>query len=148
MKHVRLVIGMILLCALNVVARPSDAAQLMAQRHHLMPVPAAVQFQSGRLKIDATFTVAVVGPADMRLEAAIQRAARRLEGRTGFTFTRALATDAPSATLRVECRGPGLPLPSLNEDESYSLDVSDRQASLQAATTVGALRGLETFLQL
>ncbi|MFL6212772.1 MAG: beta-N-acetylhexosaminidase [Blastocatellia bacterium] len=148
MKHAKLAIGMFLLCALNAAARPGDAAQVMTQRHHLMPVPAAVQFQSGRLKIDASFTVAVVGQADARLEAGIQRAVRRLEGRTGFTFTRALATDAQAATLRVECKGPGLPLPSLNEDESYTLDVNDRQATLQAATTVGALRGLETFLQL
>jgi hexosaminidase len=148
MKHVRLAIGMILLCTLNAAAQPGDAARLAAQRRHLMPVPAAVQFQSGRLKIDASFTVAVVGQADTRLDAAIQRAARRLEGRTGFTFTRGLASDAQGATLRVECRGPGLPLPSLNEDESYSLDVNDRQATLRAATTVGALRGLETFLQL
>jgi hexosaminidase len=148
MKNAKLAIGMLLLCALGAAARPGDAAQIVAQRHHLMPVPSAVQFQPGRLKIDAAFTVAMAGPADSRLEAGIQRAARRLEGRTGLTFTRALATDAQAATLRVECRGPGLPLPSLNEDESYTLEVNDRQASLQAATTVGALRGLETFLQL
>ena len=107
MKHAKLAISMLLLFALNAAARPGDAAQVIAQRHHLMPVPAAVQFQSGRLKIDATFTVAMVGPADARLEAGIQRAARRLEGRTGFTFTRALASDTQAATLRVECKGPG-----------------------------------------
>src|ERR1051325_3160671 len=121
MKNAKLAIGMLLLCALNAAARRGDAAQGMGQRHHLMPVPSAVQFQSGRLKIDAAFTVAVVGPADTRLEAGIQRAARRLEGRTGFPSARPLATDARAATRRVECRGPGLPLPSLNEDESYTL---------------------------
>jgi hexosaminidase len=36
----------------------------------------------------------------------------------------------------------------VDEDESYSLEVSDRQAMLRAPTVVGALRGLETFLQL
>ncbi|HKP11177.1 MAG TPA: family 20 glycosylhydrolase, partial [Blastocatellia bacterium] len=148
MKHAKLAIGMLILCALNTTARPVDPPQTMSQQHHLMPVPAAVQFQAGRLKIDAAFAVGVVGRADARLEAGIQRAARRLEGRTGFTFSRTLATDPQAAALRVECKGPGSPVPSLNEDESYNLDVSDRQAVLKAATVVGALRGLETFLQL
>ena len=148
MKHAKLAIGMLILCALNTTARPGDSPQAIRPQHHLMPVPAAVQFQAGRLKIDASFTVGVAGRADARLEAGIQRAARRLEGRTGFTFSRAVAGDAQAATLRVECKGPGLPVPSLNEDESYTLDVSERQAALKAATVVGALRGLETFLQL
>ena len=39
-------------------------------------------------------------------------------------------------------------MPSVEEDESYTLEVNERQAVLRAATVVGALRGLETFLQL
>ena len=113
-----------------------------------MPVPAAIQFQTGRLKIDASFTAATAGHTDARLEAAIHRAARRLEGRTGFEFSRALSSDRSSATLLVECKGPGAAVPSVREDESYSLDVSDKQAVIEAATVVGAIRALETFLQL
>jgi hexosaminidase len=61
---------------------------------------------------------------------------------------RGLASDAASATLVVEAKGPGRAIPSVEEDESYTLEVSDTQASLKAATVVGLLRGLETFLQL
>jgi hexosaminidase len=148
MKGAKITIAIILLCVLKASAQPQQSSQPMPLRHHLMPVPAAVQFQSGRLNIDASFAVAIVGHADARLEAGTQRAARRLEARTGLTFARTQATDAQAATLRIECRGPGLPVPSVNEDESYALDVSDKQALLKAATAVGALRGLETFLQL
>src|SRR5919107_1717797 len=42
----------------------------------------------------------------------------------------------------------GHAVPSVEEDESYTLDVTDKQAALRAPTVVGALRGLETFLQL
>ena len=42
----------------------------------------------------------------------------------------------------------GKTIPKLGDDESYTLDVSDRQAHLTAPTTVGAMRGIETFLQL
>ena len=39
-------------------------------------------------------------------------------------------------------------MPSLEEDETYALEVSERQAFINAPTVVGILRGLETFLQL
>lgn len=143
----RLFIIVFLLCALRGSAQQIDSAQPMPQ-HHLMPVPASLRFQAGRLKIDATFTAAVDGHTDTRLEAAISRAARRLEGRTGFEFARAQTTDPQSATLLIQCKGPGKTVPSVTEDESYSLDVTEKQAALKAATVVGALRGLETFLQL
>ncbi|MFP5262839.1 MAG: beta-N-acetylhexosaminidase [Blastocatellia bacterium] len=148
MKNTRFVIASLLLCALNTPARQTGPAGPLSRQHRLMPVPASVQLQPGRLKIDASFRVAAAGHTDARLEAAINRAARRLEGRTGFEFSRAPSGDARSAALVIECQGPGSEVPSLKEDESYSLDVSDKQAVLKAATVVGALRGLETFLQL
>ncbi len=144
----KLVIALLLLCALGILSQQSGSAQTASPQHRLMPVPASVQFQTGRLKIDASFTAAAQGHTDARLEAAIHRAARRLEGRTGFEFSRAQAAASQSTTLLIECKGPGKPVPSIAEDESYSLDVSERQAVLKAATVVGAMRGLETFLQL
>ncbi len=118
------------------------------QSHHLMPVPATVRFQSGRLALPAAFTVATKGHTDDRLKGGIDRMARRLESATGQTYARGVAADAATATLVVECQGPGAAVPKIGEDESYSLDVSATQATLRAPTVVGALRGLETFLQL
>lgn len=123
------------------------------QSHHLMPVPATVRFQSGRLALPSAFTVATKGHTDDRLRGGIDRMARRLEAATGQTYARgaaaaAVAADAATATLVVECQGPGAAVPKLGEDESYTLDVSATQATLRAPTVVGALRGLETFLQL
>ena len=148
MKVTKVAIVLLLLCSLDVSARQVETSQTVSRHHRLMPVPASFQFLAGRLKIDGSFTVATDGHTDARLEAGIYRAARRLEGRTGFEFARALASDSQTATLFIQCKGPGSPVPSIREDESYSLDVSDKQAVLNAATVVGALRGLETFLQL
>jgi hexosaminidase len=148
MKNTKLIITLLLLGALKASAQQPFSHQPGPRQHRLMPVPASVQFQTGRLKIDASFTVGITDHKDARLEAAIHRAARRLEGRTGFEFKRAPADDPRTATLVIECKGPGRAVPSLREDESYSLEVSDRRAILNAATVVGVLRGLETFLQL
>src|SRR5262245_52486639 len=141
MKRIKFVIALLLLCALNIPAQQAESARSQLWQHRLMPVPASIQFQAGRLKIDASFSVAVSGHTDARLAAAIHRVSRRLEGRTGFEFSRELSNDRQAATLVVECQGPGKDVPSVKEEESYSLDVSDKQAALKAATVVGAIRG-------
>ena len=129
---------------------PNAAAQTPAPaaRHNLMPVPAGIRFKQGRLAVDKTFTVAATGHVDERLRAGLDRAMRRLEGRTVLELARGLSTDAATAKLLVEARGPGKTVPAVDEDESYTLEVNERQAVLRAPTVVGALRGLETFLQL
>lgn len=116
--------------------------------HHMMPVPASVKFLEGRLAVSEAFTVATQGYSDGRLTAAISRALRRLEGRAGFSLPRELSADAVSATLLIECKSAGYSIPSADEDESYSLEVSAKQAAMRANTVVGAIRGLETLLQL
>src|SRR5215212_4887208 len=138
----------VLLLACFVGASAQTSAPPAAARHHLMPVPASAQFGAGRLAVTKSFTVAAAGHVDERLRAGVERAMRRLEGRTVMEFARGLGREAGAATLVIDCKGPGRAVPSVEEDESYTLGVTDRQASLRAPTVVGALRGLETFLQL
>ena len=116
---------------------------------NLMPVPASVKFQSeDRLSVDGSFKVATRGHADDRLKAAIARFVKRLEGRTVLTLAPGLAVDDQMTQLIVHCDGPGRNVPAVSENESYRIDITDRQAILKAPTVVGAIRGLETLLQL
>lgn len=126
---------------------PQTGKDLMS-RHSLMPVPASVEFGDGRLAVATSFTVAVKGKSDARLTAAIDRTMRRLEGRTGFTLQREFVEDPNVATLVIQAHAPGHTVPSVDENESYSLVVTEERATLEAPTVVGAMRGLETFLQL
>ncbi|HEX8282474.1 MAG TPA: family 20 glycosylhydrolase [Pyrinomonadaceae bacterium] len=147
MKAHKLISALLLLsCFANTAAQ--TPAPTAAVRHNLMPVPASVRFGAGRLRVDKAFTVAATGAVDERLRAGVDRAVRRLEGRTVLEVARGLSSSPATATLLVEARGPGRAVPSVDEDESYTLEVTERQAALRAATVVGALRGLETFLQL
>ena len=113
-------------------------------------MPESLTVQPGRLALDSTFSYAVAGYSDSRLVGALGRVARRLEGRTGLILPRApvAAESASGATLVVRVAGPGGAVQSVDEDESYALTIGARQARLEAPTVVGALRGLETFLQL
>jgi len=149
-KHTILVL--ILTCAFNLPgdlqAQRAASEMIAAGQLTLMPVPASVQMQAGRLPITASFKVMVKSYADDRLRGGIARMLRRLAGRTVLSLAAEPATDESAATLVIRCERAGEAVPSLNENESYSLEVTDRQARLAAPTVVGALRGLETFLQL
>jgi hexosaminidase len=124
------------------------AQNLVAARRNLMPVPATVAWRDGRLPVTKDFTVAVTGKTDERLRKYIFRVMRRLEGRTVLELSREFAANAANAGLLIETASTGNAIPQLGDEESYNLEISDRQAKITAPTTVGAMRGLETFLQL
>lgn len=139
---------MLLLLSAFIVVRAQESPSQQSPRHNLMPVPAVLQFNQGRMPVSKSFTVGAKGHVDDRLRAYVDRVTRRLEGRTGMEFQRGLSNDASTASLVIETQAPGKAVPAVDEDESYSLTVSDKQAMLTAPTVVGAMRGLETFLQL
>ncbi len=53
-----------------------------------------------------------------------------------------------AATLTVTVDGPGESIQGPDENEAYTLEVTPSGAHLKAPTVVGAIHGLETFLQL
>jgi len=128
------------------------AAAILAQApapgpgHSLMPVPAALVRQPGQLRLDSTFAITGAAPGDGRLQRAGARTLARLERRMGVGVAKSEARRGGGLILEVG--GPGEAVQSPEEDESYRLEVAPSGARLLAATTVGALRGLETLLQL
>jgi hexosaminidase len=101
--------------------------------------------QPGELPITPDFNVRAVGFSDARLEAAMRRFANRLSLSTGIPL---VTPRAGAPGLVIDCAASGPAIPELGEDESYRLDVAPSGARLTAATVTGAVRGLETLLQL
>ncbi len=115
----------------------------------LMPLPATMTSGSGRLEINQTFRLALSGPSDEpRVHASALRLIARLAAQTGMPLDRSFAPDPTTATLVVSWTSDGMPVQTLGEDESYRLTADATQARIQAQTALGALRGMETFLQL
>lgn len=112
-----------------------------------MPVPASVTPEAGRLKIDGSFRVSVKEP-DERLRKATLRAIHLLARETGIPLNDELVPAGGPATLTVEATRPGLPMPALEEDESYHLEVNASGVRIEGATVVGAMRGLATLCQM
>jgi len=63
------------------------------------------------------------------LRAGVARMLARLAGRTVLTLP-AVSDRRSTATLVVRCERAGDIVPSLDENESYTLDVTDKQARL------------------
>ncbi len=116
----------------------------------LMPVPAQIELGTGFYTIDEDFSVHLGGDGvTPRLRRGAQRMLRRLSDRSTLFFE-------PSTFLEFENREDAAMIVTagragglvLGKDESYRLTVTEDGIRLQAATDIGALRGLETFLQL
>jgi len=114
---------------------------------NIMPLPAKVQRGDGALKIDAGFRIAFSGYQETRLERAGQRFLHQLRRQTGIVLLPA-TKNAGTATLTITTDHESKPVQELGEDESYTLDVAPAGAKLHAINPLGALRGLQTFLQL
>jgi hexosaminidase len=142
--NVSIAMAIIAICIVNSIVK----AQQSMPVHNLMPVPSSVQFLEGKFVISDSLKIATPGLTDARLDAAIDRFQKRLQGRTGLTFVPGISKDDAASGLLVVCDGRGYPVPSLDENESYAIDVSSNKVWLKAPTVVGAMRGLETLLQL
>jgi hexosaminidase len=112
---------------------------------NLMPMPASVQVGTGQLPINQLFSVAVTGSHDASLDSAVQRFVTQLSRQTGIPFR---SKPGAPPTLQIHAEHGRQAVQKLGEDESYELTVTDSGAKLTAPTSLGVLRGLQTFLQL
>jgi len=114
----------------------------------LMPLPAQIQMGSGQLPIDRSFTVAIIGHKELRLQRAVEIFLADLRQQTGMTQIDLKLVASSNGNLIVRCEGESEKVQALGEDESYELTISNAGAKLNAPTTLGVMRGLQTFLQL
>ena len=108
-------------------------------------MPASVQQGTGQLLINQLFAVAVTGARDTSLDEEVRRFVTQLSRQTGIPFR---PKPGATATLQIHADHGRDAVQKLGEDESYDLSISDSSAKLTAPTTLGILRGLQTFLQL
>lgn len=113
-----------------------------------MPWPANITVQPGSVAITNDFSIALsgAGTKDPRVRSAADRIVPRLNRQTGMFIRPHMETDAAILSIVVEQRD-HKPPQRLGDDESYSLEVTDGRIRISATYPLGALRGIETFLQ-
>jgi hexosaminidase len=119
-------------------------------------MPANVRTGAGSVDINAGFTISTsgAGSSDPRVKFAVQRTLVRLARQTGLPISARMdrpLPNRPTLQIAIERRDHKEPQ-RLGDDESYTLVVSSDalgdHIQLSADGPLGALRGLETFLQL
>lgn len=125
------------------------SATTSAANLRLMPLPSSIEMGQGSLPLNEHFYAGFSGSHDARLDAALNRFLARLDRQCGG-IRRMQYTAAPGTTplLALQVAGPGGEVQGFDEDESYNLKVTPTQATFSAATDVGAMHAMETFLQL
>lgn len=98
------------------------------------------------LKLDSSTVISITGFRNERLANAVARFRQRLEERIGVPV--APTTSAPTASIIIQASAAGQRIQGPDENESYSINVTPAAARLRAPTVVGAIRGMETLLQL
>lgn len=114
----------------------------------LMPLPSTFDSKAGTLVVGSSFSYSLPAGSGERLGNAALRLISRLESRTGLSLTKSPvpAGQQPTLTIDAAASTPAVPQPDV--DESYTLDIDPSHIVLRAPTDIGALRGMETLLQL
>ncbi len=115
---------------------------------NLMPVPAKMSVSEGCFRLDSSFAVSV-NRSYPRLDRAVGRTIQRLAGRTGLFLPQSffnVQESQDSVNFKISVSDTAKIRFGINE--TYRLTVTDNQILLTAVTDIGAIRGLETFLQL
>jgi hexosaminidase len=134
-----------LLAVAGVLLASALAAAQSQPQLNLMPMPASVRTGTGQLPITQSFSVAIAGFRDASLDLGVQRFQTQLSRQTGIPF-RPAPGSVPILTVHSDHGREAVQ--RLGEDESYELTVMASSAQLNAATPLGVLHGLQTFLQL
>jgi hexosaminidase len=114
---------------------------------YLMPVPASVQIGTGRLPVNSKFSIGLSGFTEPRLDRAVERFLRQLSRQTAIPLAGRPSAPAKAA-LVIHTDHASKEIQEVGEDESYILEVTASGAKLSAPTPLGAMHGLQTFLQL
>jgi hexosaminidase len=110
----------------------------------LLPLPMEMTPGQGRFLVDKSFSVQIRGSIDERVKHAAERFLGNLARRTGV----AGSIGAEGSSFMIICDSPGEKVQKLGEDESYRLEIDPNHVHLEAATPLGVIHGLQTFLQL
>jgi len=152
MKKVLKVIGWILGILLAIVAvawfgflkpkpppiSPEDRAELT-----IMPLPAELKLGSGGFVLDEALSHEFSGEQGPRLEKAVLRFYNKLSRQTGMGLG-----NGNEKTLILNCHHGEAQYPSVEDDESYSIQVTSEMIMVEAPTGTGIIYALESLLQL
>jgi len=114
--------------------------------YKLMPWPKDIKTNSAKFLIDSAITISIQNNNDSRVRNAATNFIRRLANRTGVFIDEGFPLENKPASIEIHYNGTSNLM--INDDESYTLVVTEDKIIINSALDLGALRALETLLQL
>jgi hexosaminidase len=135
---------------MTILVMATTTAEQESQVLRLMPWPENVKTVPGstRFIVENSFSVSVLANADRHLRKAVAIFLDDLRRHTGSLPLDFAFAEPQKGQLQISVEHASKEIQELGEDESYTLEVTPSAANLKASTTLGAMRGLQTFLQL
>lgn len=118
----------------------------MSETLNLMPWPKSIELKSDKFVIDDKLTISIQPENNDRVQSAAVSFLRRLSGRTGVFLNEGFPITDQEGIISITYDETSKL--SIQNDESYNLEVNNSSITISAKTDVGAIRGLETLLQL
>ncbi|WP_240472202.1 beta-N-acetylhexosaminidase [Mangrovimonas xylaniphaga] len=116
------------------------------ETYNLMPWPSEIREHTTRLVVDSELTISINGNSKGRVYTAATKFLRRLSGRTGVFLDKGFPVENVQGTIQISFdKVSNL---TIETDESYSLEIKQDYVLIKAKTDVGAMRALETLLQM
>ena len=121
----------------------------LTEKYPLMPWPKEIKENTSKFIVNNDLSVSLHGNDQGRVHNAAVSFIRRLSNRTGLFIDQGFPTGvSKNNSSNIEIHFNNTPELSIETDESYTLDVDSEKIVIKAATDIGALRALETLLQL
>lgn len=132
--------------ALNFLIINCNSQPKLNEKFNLMPWPQNITENNSKFLIDSSLTISIIGKDSGRVHNAATRFLRRLSNRTGVFINEGFPIKTKNGTIVISFDY--ISNLTIENDESYSLNIESNIINIKAKTDVGVLRGLETLLQL
>ncbi|WP_298513092.1 family 20 glycosylhydrolase [uncultured Kordia sp.] len=137
----------ILIIITGLFSQFATSQQALSEKYNLMPWPQEIQENNSKFNINESLTITILGnDSEGRVQKASTKFLRRLADRTGVFIDTGFPIENKNAAIKIDFQS--VSDLTIHQDESYTLHIKSDEVLIQAKTDVGALRALETLLQL
>lgn len=137
----------LLIIILGIFSQHTFSQIAVSEKFNLMPWPQEITENNTPFSIDKNLKISILGDdKNERVAKASVRFLRRLANRTGVFLNTGFPIKAKNASIEINFES--ISKLTVHDDESYRLSIKSDKIVINAKTDVGALRSLETLLQL
>ena len=123
------------------------AQSALASQYDLMPWPKEIKENSAKFMINSDVTISINSDHSERVRNVAIHFLRQLSNKTGVFLKEGFPVASGQANTILISYDEVATL-NINTNESYTLEVNNETIKIHAKTDIGALRGLQTLLQL